>query len=182
MFFTTDDGIGLEMGIEQALYSMILVDLRHGTVTKTIHPAYSKHGVWQREIDWLRQLQPSGIVPELIEVTDTTLTTRYCGEPVSEYSLPEDWEAQAEGILAQLKRFGCAHNDISAHNVVVANGRLTLLDFAWALPIGTRVPPDWPVELGRHNLGPLLFDDRYALLTALGQKQALVNGAVAANG
>ena len=180
MFFTTDDGISLEIGIQHTIYSIVLVDLRQGTVKKFIHRAYSEYGIWQREIDWLRQLQPSGVVPELIEATDTTLTTRYCGEPVSEYSLPEDWKAQAEAILAQLKRFGCAHNDISAHNVVVANGRLTLLDFAWALPIGSKVPADWPTELGRHNLGTHLFDDRYALLTTLSEKMALAEAKAAA--
>jgi hypothetical protein len=62
---------------------------------------------------------------------------------------------------------------------VVANGRLTLLDFAWSLPIGKKIPANWPPELGRHKLGKHVFDDRYALLTALGEKQALAEAKAA---
>lgn len=171
--YVDDYGTGYEIAATQWMESIVRVDLNGGKVTKSLGPKYAGFGIWEREIEWLRRLQPTGIAAELLHATPTRMTTRYAGEPVSEFSLPYDWREQAERILAVLAEHGCAHNDIAAANIVVADGQLRLIDFAWALPIGSPVPPDWPLELGRHKLANHQFDDRHALFEALGEKELI---------
>lgn len=167
LHFTVDDEQGYEIICAQWMESVVRVDLNAGTVTKSISARYREHGIRDREIDWLTRLRGTGIVAEIISADAERITTQYAGEPVSEFTLPDDWRDQAEHILAVLAANGCAHNDISVPNIVVADDRLRLIDFAWALPIGAPVPADWPEELGRHSIAVHEFDDRFALFTAL---------------
>ncbi len=171
--FVDETGRGYEITTTQWMESVVRVDLNQGIVTKSATGRHAHLGIWDREIEWLNRLRDTGIVPELLDVTPTRMATRYVGEPVSEYTLPDDWREQAERILAVLAEHGCAHNDIAAANILVADGRLRLIDFAWSLPIGSRIPTDWPLELGRHRLAHHQFDDRHALFEALGEKEAV---------
>jgi hypothetical protein len=173
LHFIVDDELGYEITCAQWMESVVRVDLNAGTVCKSIGPKYRDFGIWDREIGWLRRLQSTDIVPELIEATAERIVTRYLGEPVSQYTLPDDWRDQAEQILAVLSEHGCAHNDIAAGNLVIADGRMRLIDFAWALPIGTPVPEHWPEELGRHRVASHQLDDRYAIFEALSEKENL---------
>ncbi len=110
------------------------------------------------------------VVARLAGVKDATIATSYEGEPVNIYNLPEDWRQQAEAIIAHLRTAGCCHNDIKAGNVVVSNGRLKLIDFAWATQIGEPIPEEWPIDLGfQHFIAPHEFDDRKAIFEALGE-------------
>ena len=167
LHFVVDDEFGYEIVCNQWMESLVRVDLNAGTVCKSMSPKYRDYGILDREIDWLTRLRDSGIIAELVSADAEHITTKYSGEPVSEFTLPDDWREQAEHILGVLAANGCAHNDISVPNVVVADGRLRLIDFAWALPLGSAVPADWPVELGRHRHGIHRFDDRFALYSAL---------------
>lgn len=178
--FVDEAGRGYEIATTQWMESVVRVDLNRGIVTKSITERYASFGIWDREIEWLNRLRDTGIVPELLDVTTTRMVTRYVGEPVSEYTLPDDWREQAEGILAVLAEHGCAHNDIAAANILVADGRLRLIDFAWTLPIGSPIPADWPPELGRHRLAHHQFDDRHALFEALGEKEAVARARITA--
>lgn len=172
LHFIVDEEYGYEIICDQWMESVVRVDLNAGTVRKSISPKYRGYGIREREIGWLERLQTSGVIAELVSADATHITTRYAGEPVSRYTLPENWREQAEHILAVLSAAGCTHNDISVPNIVIADGRLRLIDFAWALPTGVPVPADWPPELGRHRHGPHQFDDRFALYTALERVEA----------
>lgn len=170
--YRDESGLGYEMVAHQWMDGTVRVDLNAGTVSKTVGGTYRHLGVLERELNWLERLQGSGIVPELVSSSANGFVTRYVGEPASLYNLPFDWKEQAEGILAQLASHGCAHNDIAAGNLVIGDGRIRLIDFAWSLPIGAPIPSDWPIELGRHNLGTHSFDDRHAIYEALAEKEA----------
>jgi hypothetical protein len=178
--YVDEDGTGYEIATRQWMESVVRIDLNAGVATKSLSPKYADFGIWDREIEWLSRLQATGIVPELLEVTRTRMTTRYVGEPVSEYTLPYDWREQADRLLAVLAECGCAHNDIAAANIIVADGQLRLIDFAWALPVGAPIPGDWPIELGRHRLAHHQFDDSHALFEALGEKEAVARARAAA--
>ena len=167
LHFIVDDEFGYEIICSQWMESVVRVDLNVGTVRKSVSPKYRDYGIRDREIEWLERLHHSGIVAELVSADAEQIVTRYAGEPVSGFTLPDDWRIQAEHILGVLAANGCAHNDISAPNIVVADGRLRLIDFAWALPLDAPVPASWPTELGRHRHGTHRFDDRFALFTAL---------------
>jgi hypothetical protein len=178
LHFTVDDELGYELVSGQWMESVVRVDLNGGTVRKSIGARYRDFGIRDREIEWLERLQDSGIVPKFISADSEHIVTQYVGEPVSEFSLPDDWPDQAEDILDVLQAYGCTHNDIWVPNIVVADGRLRLIDFAWALPIGTAIPDEWPKELGQYRPDTSTFDDRASLFAAL---ENIADGARAAS-
>ncbi len=147
--------------------SNIVIDLNANIVSKTIN-AFKEHGIHMREITWLSTLTPTGIVPELISADSQTIITRYVGEPVSHENIPLDWEKQAEEILTTLTGYHCSHNDIKCDNIMILDGRLSLVDFGWSTQIDEPIPIEWPQGIGRqHRLGIHHFDDRHAIFEAL---------------
>jgi hypothetical protein len=178
--YVDEVGNGYEIATTQWMESIVRVDLNTGIVTKTIGTAYAAFGIWQREIEWLEKLRHTGIAPELLDADPTLISTRYAGEPVSEYTLPFDWREQADHLLDVLATHGCRHNDIAAANIVVADGKLRLIDFAWASPFGLPVPTHWPEDLGRHRMGKHDLDDRRDLYAALSEKEEVARALAAA--
>ena len=62
--------------------------------------------------------------------------TEWGGEQLGEREVP-DREEQARVILGSLKKAGVRHNDISPINLVMKDGKLTLIDFEWAIYEGS---------------------------------------------
>jgi hypothetical protein len=156
-----------EIRFDQQSSSTVRIDLNHFEVHKKLG-RFSEHGIEQREIRWLDIMAPSGLVPRLLGRTPGLLRMNYVGEPTRRYNLPADWREQADRILAALEAAGCCHNDIKCDNLMVRDGRLTLVDFGWATARGEPIPPEWPQGIGRqHRLGIHQFDDRHAIYAAL---------------
>lgn len=163
----------LELVSTTVVTNTIRVDLNASRVTKTCnyYPALA-----DREAAWLQKLAGLAI-PRLVTVHGATIATTY--EPVNIYNLPADWRQQAEQILAHLQAAGCCHNDLKAGNIVVADGRLKVIDFAWATQTGEPIPEDWPIDLGfEHFIAPHEFDDRKAIFEALEAVEDAASAAV----
>ena len=47
-------------------------------------------------------------------------------------NLPSDWEAQRDNIISVLEKNNCRHNDIKPDEIIVYDGKIKLVDFAWA--------------------------------------------------
>lgn len=155
------------LGIDQNAISSVLIRLDAGIVIKTVS-TFSEFGILEREVGWLADLQPTGIVPRLLSHTESSLTLDYRGEPVRKHNLPADWHRQASAILAALSDHGCCHNDIKCDNLLVLDGKLSLIDFGWATRKGDAIPPYWPQGIGRqHRLDVHRFDDEKAIFEAL---------------
>jgi len=151
--------------------SNIVIDLNSGIVLKAIN-SFNEHGIFLRELNWLSKLQSTGITPKLIRVDASTIITRYVGEPVSQDNLPANWEHQAEQILSALSDHQCSHNDIKCDNIMVLEGRLSLVDFGWSTQMNEPIPIEWPQGIGRqHRLGIHQFNDRHAIFEALRSAQ-----------
>lgn len=144
----------------------IVIDPDQDRVVKEVHK-YLELGVVAREARWLRVLEGSGRTPTLIDQDDRRLTMTYAGPLLARDSLPADWREQAEDILDTLHGAGCRHNDIKPGDLVIRHGRIHLLDFGWATPVGQPVPQAWPPGLGSHWRSPDGFDDRFSLRLAL---------------
>ena len=64
----------------------------------------------------------------------------YVGSPVTKATLPGDYDSQLRKIIFDMESVGVRHNDIiypcsarpGKHEVMVQNGRLSLIDFGWA--------------------------------------------------
>jgi hypothetical protein len=152
--------------VSQKSQARIFVDTDAGQVHKRVD-TFADMGVVAREAEWLDRLAGSGRTPQLLRQSERVLESRYLGEPIRHHNIPADWRDQAEDILRCLTDAGCRHNDIKCDNLVVANGRISLIDFGWATADGEPIPPGWPEQLGRqHRLGVHRFDDRHAIFAA----------------
>jgi hypothetical protein len=121
--------------------------LGHGA-TSTVHysPAkkmvikkvqrYHSHNVYEREVYWLRHLNAKGYgwCPKMLGLTPQTkeIHLRYAGTPISRGNAPEDWREQMNIIMADLKKENILHNDIKWTEVLVFNGKISLIDYGWA--------------------------------------------------
>ncbi|BCP54475.1 hypothetical protein K32_30920 [Kaistia sp. 32K] len=156
-----------EIHFDQHSSSTVRIDLNRREVHKKL-ARFIEHGIEEREIRWLTAMAPTGVVPRLIDHTPGLLRMDYVGEPTRRYNLPADWRDQADAILAALASAGCCHNDIKCDNLMVLDGKITLVDFGWATAKGDPIPPHWPQGIGRqHRLGIHQFDDRHAIHAAL---------------
>jgi hypothetical protein len=71
----------------------------------------------------------------------------FAGEKLTRANLPADAEQQARRLVGALQRHGIRHNDIHRDNLLVLNGQVQLIDFAWAC--GTDDPLDFlPKSIG----------------------------------
>ena len=120
------------------------------------------HDVYQNEKKWLLRLRDTGVVTPLLSFDDEKqlLVTAHCGSPVTAETLPEDWMAQRDRILAVLRRHNCRHNDIKPEEIVVHENQLRLVDLGWAHECDAPNPPNWPPGLGSTFRCGQCHDDR----------------------
>jgi len=120
----------------------------HATSKISIHgDLYVKKGlkfhefrVIPREVCVLKLLQQFEWCPRLVTSNETTIVTKYAGDPITDDNVPLDANAQFVEILNDMASVGVRHNDIifpcNEHmhkiEVMVKDGRLMLLDFGWA--------------------------------------------------
>lgn len=99
------------------------------TVTKTI-TNHINAGVFAREQFWLEKLASCPYTPKLLQANPDllSLTMTNVGEVINKRTIPRNWQQQIEQILSSLKKYGCKHNDISQGNILVKNGKLSLID------------------------------------------------------
>ena len=167
-----EEGVMRRFWFDQPNRGDVFVDLDRAVVHKRITGLMS-FGVVEREARWLTRLSDSGCTPTLIRHGGDEVVLGYLGEPLRHHNLPPDWMDQAETILGTLRAASCAHNDIKCDNLVVADGRLSLIDFGWATVIGEPIPGNWPRGLGRqHRLDVHRFDDRHAIHAACRSAEA----------
>lgn len=149
------------------------------SVCKRVQPDYYKRykmDCYTNEKYWLTVLQGTGIVPELLLADDAsqTLVTKYVGKPVTAQTLPKNWQAQRDKILAILAAHNCRHNDIKPQELLVgSDGILRLCDFGWASPLNRPNPTHYPKTLGSRWKCPTGYDDRHsfnASVTSIAQQ------------
>lgn len=92
--------------------------------------------VYERERKALATLDGVEGIPALLAADGKRLVLSHAGEPLSRANLPPDAEAQARVLVARMVQKGVLHNDIHYDNLLVANGRLHLIDFGWATQAG----------------------------------------------
>jgi hypothetical protein len=99
-------------------------------VTKIHH----KPHLYRNERYWLELLSASGVTPEVVACSDheLSITMRYSGEPISSANAPDDWRRKIQLILSVLADANCHHGDLLPQNILVHEGRLTVIDFALA--------------------------------------------------
>ena len=104
-----------------------------GSIIKQYRPRKSVRQL-EREVYWLNRLKGTGIAPDLFDVDRSAraILMSDCGEPISASNAPDDWEKQLKGLMNNLRANECTHNDLSEHEVLVKDGKLRIVDFAFA--------------------------------------------------
>lgn len=119
----------------------------------------------------LRLLSSSRHVARILRITRHCIVTSYCGQQLCRANAPADLGAQAETLLVELAAADILHRDIVPGNLMVHDGVLKLIDFAWATRLSEPepIPPDAPHLGGHWSLGGNdTFDDRHSLFGILG--------------
>ena len=85
-----------------------------------------------REIYWLRKLQPFGVSPKFIKRTFNNILMSYCGEPVTSAEFKtNDIQKQFILIMKVLNQNYCFYNDFKLDNLLILDGKLSIIDFGW---------------------------------------------------
>jgi len=100
------------------------------------------------------------------------LELEYRGKRLTKETIPSNWQGQIKEILDELKEKNILHRDIRPDNLLVMNGNITLIDFAFSTDLQNNSLevsdiPELP-EAFRRGLGTRFkledkFDDQYAL-------------------
>ena len=103
-----------------------------GRIVKKLTSRDSAH--FDRELFWLKELSGTGIAPEIVSFDRETRTIEMtdCGEPISRSNIPPDWRAQLMSALTALDHHNCQHNDLSEREILVKDGKVSLVDFGAA--------------------------------------------------
>ena len=121
-------------------------------VSKNISTYWDKENinVYQNEKKWLQKLMNTNIIAEPIYFIDNnrTIITKYSGEKINKYNIPNDWEQQLDNIILVLKEHNCRHNDIKPDEILIQNNKIKLIDFGWAHEEDKENPKNWPHGLG----------------------------------
>jgi hypothetical protein len=153
--------------------SVVGIDPELGVAVKAYKRTYEHLHDFEREVYWLETLNGCAWFPELrsFSTHDRELTLGYAGVNVTPDTIPRDWRDQADTILHALELFNCQHNDLRPENLLVKDGKLTLIDFQWASPRGMPPPKEWPARLGgiyrAYGLATWIFSDRVSMFRSL---------------
>jgi SAM-dependent methyltransferase len=111
-----------------------VVSFSETAVTKRFHDQIVKHhpGMIQRERSALARLAGVPGIPYVLASDDRAIHMTFAGEKLTRANLPADAEQQARRLIGALQRRGIRHNDIHRDNLLVLNGQIQLIDFAWA--------------------------------------------------
>ena len=95
----------------------------------------------EREVFWLDRLKGTGVAPEVVAVDHSAraILMRDGGEPISPLNAPQDWETQLAELMGRLRVSGCIHSDLTEQELLVKDGRLSVVDFAFACELESDV-------------------------------------------
>jgi hypothetical protein len=86
----------------------------------------------QREIYWLKKLEPYNISPKFVAREGNTVIMTYCGEPLTSL---DGLYYQLLNIIKILLENYCFYNDFKLDNFTLKDGKLYIIDFGWASKI-----------------------------------------------
>lgn len=91
---------------------------------------YSKNS-YKMELKNLKLLSNYEHFPKYIGCQKSKILMEYCGEKISKDNIPDDFINQIDDIINIFRSFSISHNDIHPDNILVKNGKIILIDFAF---------------------------------------------------
>lgn len=113
--------------------------------------------------------------PKVQQVQAGVIDMSYCGEPLTLSNMPENYDEQCKEILNDLRICDVLHRDINPTNLLVKNGIIMLVDFAYSgrlsNPRDSELPNSGnklPTCLGYSTFRcPTEFNDRFSLAKSI---------------
>ncbi len=126
----------------------------------SVRKEYAQDFIWSKDIEalCLRRLASYPFFPTLIDEGDDWLELEWGGYRANKAA---DLE-QLDAIVLLLAKNDIVHRDICPENILYQNGRLSLIDFGWAVVDGREPPVTPPKGLGRGFYRYGEWDDRQA--------------------
>jgi tRNA A-37 threonylcarbamoyl transferase component Bud32 len=84
---------------------------------------------WERECRALDMLKGKKHTPEIISAENNEIVMSYCGEQITQYNCPDDWEKQCHQIDRIQHRIKLYHYDIKLENICVKDEIIYLIDW-----------------------------------------------------
>jgi hypothetical protein len=172
----TDKSVGFNILLPgQGYSSKILIDIVNKTVKKQFDVGWWKQypNLIHREVYWLKKMEQFDRTPNLIsyDYDKHVCEMSYMGEPLTKENIPSDYKIQIQYIIETLKKFKCCHNDIKPSELLVMDGKINIIDFAWATKTDEPIPIHWPENLGGDlfRLGIHTFNDAHSLEKSIHQ-------------
>ena len=125
--------IEIKKGEQNNYTSTINIDYVRGVVEKIVDYEPYTAELFRREIFWLETLYKTGVVPKLLKYNPMsyTMTMEWCGEILSEKNRPDNVYEQLYNIHISLLKNNCFYNDWKSGNLLVKDGKITIIDFGW---------------------------------------------------
>jgi tRNA A-37 threonylcarbamoyl transferase component Bud32 len=90
----------------------------------------------QREVEILKVIEYARISPRVLDVGSDFFIMEYAGVPLTKETLPHNWRQQISEILKTFQKHKIIHRDIKQKNLLVLEGKLTLIDYGWSIAEG----------------------------------------------
>jgi GR25 family glycosyltransferase involved in LPS biosynthesis/tRNA A-37 threonylcarbamoyl transferase component Bud32 len=85
--------------------------------------------IFNKELEILKRLN----VPQLINYSDSSITTAYCGESLyNHFKLPKNWKKQIREIFSFYDKNGIYYPEFRLQNILVLDKKITFVDFGLA--------------------------------------------------
>lgn len=125
--------IEIEKATQNNYTSTIRIDRSANIVEKIIDYGEYTSELFQREVYWLVKLAPSGIVPKIKKhnILTYTIVMEWCGDILCEENKPDNVYEQLFNIHIILLKNNCFYNDWKWGNLLVKDGKITIIDFGW---------------------------------------------------
>jgi RIO-like serine/threonine protein kinase len=125
--------IEIEKATQNNYTSTIRINKEDNIVEKIIDYGEYTHELFQREVYWLTKLACTGRVPKLLgyNIVTHTIVMEWCGDVLCDENKPADAYEQLFDIHIMLLKHGCFYNDWKCGNLLVKDGKITIIDFGW---------------------------------------------------
>ena len=102
------------------------------TVIKKYNAQHRK--LFERECAWFSRLGARPYLPAVLGLSadELTIRTSYAGEPICGENAPSDWKEQLGAVVRDLGAANCHHGDLTPPNILVRDGRLSIVDLGQA--------------------------------------------------
>lgn len=120
----------INMDIDNIIVKKKFIDIKHALTDKL----GGCKGTMEREVSSLLKIYKKPHFPTLLSINkkELDLYLTYCGVPLDNSNVPQNWKEQLLEIIKLLKESNVSSNDMWQNNFLIHNNIIFLVDFGWS--------------------------------------------------